>query len=272
MFGWNGGKVKSIITIDDAEEKTLELLLKENVGILIVVGVPVGLIGKNLESRKVASYDLILDVLKNLNVEMSSHGYYHILPKTSAYTNAKIFLSRFVSFPDKLDYTKRVKYFLSTKCPNNLEDFETDDHKEVVNSKETLNELFGREIITYLYPGGNLAGNILNLVSKNYLFARTSEVGVNYIDDLEDSSKRYCLKTISFSRYTNFSKTEKYYNKLLKKEDKINKEFLVIEAYHTIIKDNTKTSYLYDVSYKDFENHIKFVENVGEIVKFFDFR
>lgn len=102
--------MKFIITIDDAEEKTLELLLKENIDTPVVVGIPAGLIGKNLEGRKIASYDLLSEILKYLDVEIASHGYYHALPKISA-LNIKKFLYKFVKFPDKFDYINKDKIF-----------------------------------------------------------------------------------------------------------------------------------------------------------------
>lgn len=118
---------------------------------------------------------------------------------------------------------------------------------EVEVSKKILSKLFREDIITYLYPGGYIAESLLDIVSKNYLYARTSEIGINYVNNLRNYPDRYNLKTISFSKYTNFLKIEKYYHQLLKSEDK--RELVIIETYHSITDRKNIRYILYIVFY-----------------------
>ena len=264
--------MKFIITIDDADEKTLKLLLSEKVDIPMVVGVPAGLIGEKFENRNIASKELIFDAMRNLNIEIASHGYYHITPAYNIREKIKKTLSRVKSFPDKFDYFFRILNFFEFKKDNEnkKEIFELKKNREIIDSKNMLEKTFGKKVTAFLYPGGYFNKDIFNAVSKKYDFARTSEIGTNFVEDLSGNSEKILLNTISFSKYTNFSKIEKYYKKLLKKEKQTNKEFLIIEAYHIISK--SKNDCLYSCLFDDFKQHYKFLKSMGKINKFLDLK
>ncbi|MCK5320107.1 hypothetical protein KAJ61_01825 [Candidatus Parcubacteria bacterium] len=263
--------MRFIITIDDADEKTLKLFLSERVNFPMVVGVPAGLIGKKFENRNIASKELIVDAMQNLNMEIASHGYYHITPAYNIREKIKKTFSRVKLFPDKTDYFFRILNFFEFKKDNEnkKEIFEFKKTREIIDSKHTLEKIFKKKIITFLYPGGYLDKDILSSVSKNYDFARTSEIGTNFVEDLSDNSKKILLNTISFSKHTNFSKVEKYYKKLLEKEKQSKKEFLIIEAYHIISKSDNGC--LYSCLFDDFKRHCEFLKSIGKINKFLDF-
>jgi len=260
-------RVKFIITIDDAEEATLKLILEKNPDIPVVVGIPAGLIGKKFEDKTIASKELIIDVIRNLNVELASHSYYHNPPGYDLRRGLKIFFSRIREFPDRSGYLLRALEFLKNKrwISKHLE---FDIFKEIVVSKRTLEKEFMTNVITFLYPGGYFSKDMLDLVKQNYNFARTSEIGVNNIADMQHNPEKFLLKTISITKYTNFSKVERYYEDFLKKEDE-NKEFIVIETYHILSKSKSKD--LYGHLYSDFEEHYKNLKKVGSICKFSDF-
>jgi peptidoglycan/xylan/chitin deacetylase (PgdA/CDA1 family) len=253
--------------MDDAEETTLKLILEKNLDIPVVIGIPAGLIGKKFEDKTIASKELIIDVIRNLNVEIASHSYYHDPPSYDLQRGLKTFFSRMRAFPDKSGYFLRALEFLKNKnwISKNLE---FDIFKEIVVSKRTLEKEFMTNVITFLYPGGYFSKDMLNLVKQNYNFARTSEIGINNIADMRHNPEKFLLKTISTSKYTNFSKIERYYKDFLKKEDE-NKEFIVIETYHILSKFKSKD--LYGHLYGDFEKHYKHLKEVGSICKFSNF-
>jgi hypothetical protein len=272
--------MRFIITIDDAREKTLKNLLKYNVDIPIVIGVPAGLINRKLEGENVASFELLEETVNKLNIEIASHGYYHITKTLSTIDKTKILLKRIISSPDKIDMFMRLQHFFTFKGTRekvyNHKDYEKgysrdyDISKEIVESKKELQKLFNIDIITYIYPGGYLNDEILNLVSKNYKFARCSEIGFNYIEDLKHNKRRYLLKTVSFSKFTKFEKIEKYYEKLIRLEKKNNKEMLIIESYHSLVDSECQKNYLYSNEIRDFIKHIKNISKLGDLTTFKD--
>ncbi|MCK5510896.1 polysaccharide deacetylase family protein [Candidatus Parcubacteria bacterium] len=263
--------MKFIITIDDADEKTLKLFLSERFNIPIVVGVPAGLIGKNFENRNIASKKLIFNAIQNLNIEIASHGYYHVTPAYNIRGKIEKTFSRVKSFPDKIDYFFRILHFFAfnKNDDDKKEIFEFEKNKEIIDSKNMLEKIFGKKIIAFLYPGGYFDKNIASSVSKNYTFARTSEIGPNLIEDLNNDSNKFLLNTISFSKYTNFSKIEKYYKRLLEEEKQGKKEILIIEAYHIISRSGSDR--LYSCLFDDFKKHCEFLKSIGKINKFLDF-
>jgi hypothetical protein len=259
--------MKFIITIDDAEENTLKLILKKNLDIPVVMGIPAGLIGKKFEDKHVASKELIIDVIRNLDVEIASHSYYHNPPNYGLQTGLKTFLSRIWTFPDKFGYFLRSLEFLKN-VNLSKRNLEFNIFNEIVISKRTLEKNFMTDIITFIYPSGYFSRDMLYLVKQNYDFARTCEIGINTITDMRHKPEKFLLKTISTSKYTNFSKIEEYYKDFLKKEDE-NKEFVVIETYHVLSKSKSKD--LYARLYDDFEKHCKNLKEMGTICKFLDF-
>ncbi|MBI2647442.1 hypothetical protein HYW99_03105 [Candidatus Woesearchaeota archaeon] len=112
--------MRFIITIDDAEEETLKTLLEENIDIPLVIGLPVGLLNKDFENKKISSKELVFKLIKNLDIEITSHGYFHNLPSLGFQKNLKIFISRIKSAPDKFDYLFRALYFQKKKAKSEV--------------------------------------------------------------------------------------------------------------------------------------------------------
>jgi hypothetical protein len=260
--------MKFVITIDDAEAETLKLLLMENVGIPIVIGVPVGLIGRQWENKIIATLDLIKTAIKELDVEIASHGYYHIVPGDS---DSKVnyflkFIRGLSSHPDKSDYifrlfnfAKRARVMTHVYVPE----------VEIIQSQKELENLCNLPIITFLYPGGYVTKELLDIVQEKYLFARTTNISINLLSNLRKTPDRFLLKTISVSRYTNFSKLEKYYLKLKKMENQT-EEIIVIETYHILTHHKPKT--LYEIPFKIFNSHCRFLKSSGAICRFIDLK
>jgi hypothetical protein len=257
--------MKFVITIDDAEAETLKLLLMENVDIPVVIGVPVGLIGREWGNKIIATLDLIKTVTKELNVEIASHGYYHIVPGDSNKVN---YFSKFIRgllfHPDKSDYIFRLFNFAErARVMTHVYVPEV----EVIQSQKYLENLCNLPIITFLYPGGYVTKELLDIVQEKYLFARTTNIGINLLSNLRKTPDRFLLKTISVSRYTNFSKLEKYYLKLKKMENQT-EEIIVIETHHILTHHKPKT--LYEIPFKIFNSHCRFLKSSETICRFID--
>jgi len=260
--------MKIIITIDDVEEETLNILLKERFDTPFVFGIPVGLMGKELEEFIISSKELIEKALRTLKVEIASHGYYHVCPEVPSYKNFRTFLKMFFSTYDKVEYLKRTIGFIFRKKFLNPK-FNYDIEREISWSKNELETNFHINVITFLYPGGYITKEIIKKTSSFYKFARTSEFGINYVSGLK-TSRRFFLKNISVSKYTDFQKLEKYYEKLHQKEKTIDEEFLLIETYHRISEKVGNEKSIYEINYKEFKRHINFLKNKWQILRFLD--
>ncbi len=231
----------------------------------LVIGVVAGLIGSKFEDKNLASKDLITDVISNLDVEIASHGYYHSVQGYGLRRNVERLVSRMGAPPDKFDYILRALHCLKYKQWNKNGNYASNAFKEIVTSKKTLEATFGRSVNTFLYPGGYVSNEMLNLIRENYNFARNSEVGINASSDLKDESGRFSLRSISISKYTSLSKIEEYYKEYSKKE-KANGEFIVIEIYHNIT--GSKTRGLYDCLYSNFQKHCQTLKEIGTFCQF----
>ncbi|ENN96228.1 hypothetical protein J422_03488 [Methanocaldococcus villosus KIN24-T80] len=266
--------MKFIITIDDAEKETMNILLRENIDIPVVIGVPVGLLGKSLGDRNIASIDLIRDlIMNNSTIELASHGYYHIPPpscRTKLFLLKK-FLKNMILSLDKKEYLIRSLCFARSEIGKNTNEGSTTEYlqkfnpiDEIVTSKKLLEELFGTRIITYIYPGGNYTEELISLVSKYYNFARTTDEGWNVIGDLYKEPNKFLLKSISISRYTNFLKLEKRYEKM--KNEERAEEIIVIETYHDFTYKMPRR--LYQINFNVFKQHYNKLRNIGELTTF----
>ena len=260
--------MKFIITIDDADRETLELLLAKAANLPVVIGVPAGLIGKKFEGRETAETGLIYRLLRERNIEIASHGYFHTYSSGSSWLSYLRLLIGIIHFPDRLGYLRRIFHFFFQNRRIEESSPSYDAHLEMVESGSILKKYFGVNIDFFIFPAGQIDNKSLNYLLSNYCFGRGTNIGFNYLGDFFDRSKKYFLKTISFSRYTNFSRIEKYYEKLARREKKEGREIVIIESFHII--SEIDTGRLYSNLLSDFEKHIAGLSYFGQIIKIGD--
>lgn len=251
-----------IITIDDCYKNTIQTLIRENIDIPLVLGVPIGLLGKNLGKYPIADEDDIKELIRTLNnIEIASHGYKHRIIVASKYST-KFLLSKhrkFISlskFPDRLDLLLRFIHTFHVNILKNKNKANTciryiNSLLEVAASKYLIERRFGRKVVTFIYPGGYYDETLLMNVSKLYTFARTTNPGINMLNYiLKSRMLRFLIKSYTISRFTNFKVLEKFYEKVSKK-----KNILIVETYHMII--DRKVDYIYSTKLSIFKSHIK---------------
>ncbi len=117
---------------------------------------------------------------------------------------------------------------------------EEEIEREVKESKKILEGIFGREIVTFIYPYGKYDKRIINLLINNgYLQARATNFGeVNFL------LKKWYLPIKEIRRDTKMEEILEY----------IDKNKYSILLFHRIVK---KPKYFTDYSAKDFETLIE---------------
>jgi len=164
-----------------------------------------GLIAGYLKDRKIKNENdyryltisEIKEMLENLDIEIASHSLTH--------------------------------RYLTKLSDNEIE-------REIKESKERLEGIFGREIVTFIYPYGKYDKRVINLLINNgYLQARATSFGeVNFL------LKKWYLPIKEIRKDTKMEEILEY----------IDKNRYSILLFHRIVKD---PKYFTDYSIKDFE-------------------
>ncbi|MEO0133483.1 MAG: polysaccharide deacetylase family protein [candidate division WOR-3 bacterium] len=164
-----------------------------------------GLIAGYLKDRKIKNENdyryltisEIKEMLENLDIEIASHSLTH--------------------------------RYLTKLSDNEIE-------REIKESKKRLEGIFGREIVTFIYPYGKYDKRVINLLINNgYLQARATSFGeVNFL------LKKWYLPIKEIRKDTKMEEILEY----------IDKNRYSILLFHRIVKD---PKYFTDYSIKDFE-------------------
>jgi len=256
------------ITFDDGFVETfgcVRPLLKEY-KIPATFNVIAGLLGRNFQGIPTVSVQDLL-AARSDEMEIGSHGYYHLRPSVSIRSSDYSILEK-VEFlirktadlkivQPKLAYLREgvseVLLRVHETRPVDIRDL----FFEAYESKRLLDHVLNQDTVTFAYPGGKVLKRLSRMLnSTGYFCARTTFRGYNCTQNHGDL---YSLKSMIWMR----GLQAKHANLWL--DNAVSSSSWLIETLHLVSDSDSrrhKGYRLFDTDVKEFEEHLRYVRGL----------
>ena len=256
------------ITFDDGFVETFNRvrpLLKEY-EIPSTFNVIAGLLGSHFKEIPIVSVqDLLAE--RSEEIEIGSHGYYHLRPSVSIRSSDYSILEKMEFMvrkaadlrivQPKLAYLREGLSELLLRSPETAVVDIRDMLSEAYESKRLLDHTLNQDTVTFAYPGGKVLKRLSRMLKPvGYLCARTAFRGYNSTDNRGDL---YSLKSMIWMD----GLRAKHAN--LWVDNAVSSSSWLIETLHLVSDSDSKwhNSYrLFHTDVKEFEEHLRYVREL----------